>query len=133
MSVAERLRTAHTMTLGVRGMDLLNVAAAVATKAKLFLTFELRQRAIAQAAELKVLPEQPKWFAPTASPFSAVDRGKPVGNRLSAILYPPSTAPFPTPAACPREYHEWPPCSKSRPDASVVARQPDAPNARCRA
>lgn len=56
MSVAERLGDAHSMTLGVRGMDLLNVAAAVATKAKVFMTFDIRQRAIAQAAGLKVLP-----------------------------------------------------------------------------
>ena len=56
MSAAERIGGAHTMMLGVRGMDLLNVAAAVATKSRVFLTFDARQRAIAQAAGLKVLP-----------------------------------------------------------------------------
>jgi predicted nucleic acid-binding protein len=56
MSVAERLGATHTMNLGVRGMDLLNVAAAVATKSRIFLTFDSRQRAVAQAAGLKVLP-----------------------------------------------------------------------------
>jgi hypothetical protein len=56
MVEAERLGGAHTMTLGVRGMDLLNVAAAVATKSRVFVTFDSRQRAIAQAAGLKVLP-----------------------------------------------------------------------------
>ncbi|MFA5264265.1 MAG: type II toxin-antitoxin system VapC family toxin [Opitutaceae bacterium] len=54
MAAAERLGAAHTMTLGVRGMDLLNVAAAVATKSRVFLTFDTRQRAVAQAAGLKV-------------------------------------------------------------------------------
>jgi hypothetical protein len=56
MSAAERIGGAHTMTLGVRGMDLLNVAAAVATKSRVFLTFDARQRAVAKAAGLKVLP-----------------------------------------------------------------------------
>jgi predicted nucleic acid-binding protein len=56
MAEAERLGGAHTMTLGVRGMDLLNVAAAVATKSRVFVTFDSRQRAIARAAGLKVLP-----------------------------------------------------------------------------
>lgn len=53
---AERLGRAYTMTLGVRGMDLLNVAAAVTTKARTFLTFDGRQRAVAQAAGLQVRP-----------------------------------------------------------------------------
>jgi hypothetical protein len=56
MAAAERIGSAHTMTLGVRGMDLLNVAAAVATKSRVFLTFDARQRAVAQAAGLRVLP-----------------------------------------------------------------------------
>lgn len=56
MAEAERLGGAHTMSLGVRGMDLLNVAAAVATKSRVFVTFDSRQRALAQAATLKVLP-----------------------------------------------------------------------------
>jgi len=53
---AERLGRTCTMTLGVRGMDLLNVAAAVTTKARIFLTFDGRQRAVAQAAGLQVRP-----------------------------------------------------------------------------
>lgn len=56
MATAERLGRAHTMTLGVRGMDLLNVAAAVTLKAHTFLTFDTRQRAVAEAAGLKVRP-----------------------------------------------------------------------------
>ena len=56
MVEAERLGRAHTMTLGVRGMDLLNVAVAVTTKARTFLTFDARQRAVAQAAGLLVRP-----------------------------------------------------------------------------
>ena len=56
MAAAERIGDAHTMTLGVRGMDLLNVAAAVTTKSRVFLTFDARQRAVAQAAGLRVLP-----------------------------------------------------------------------------
>lgn len=56
MAEAERLGRAHTMTLGVRGMDLLNVAAALAIKARVFLTFDTRQHALAQAAGLKVRP-----------------------------------------------------------------------------
>jgi len=56
MAEAERLGRAYTMTLGVRGMDLLNVAAALTTKAQTFLTFDGRQRAVAQAAGLQVRP-----------------------------------------------------------------------------
>ncbi len=56
MAEAERLGKGYTMTLGVRGMDLLNVAAAVATKAQVFLTFDGRQTALAKAAGLQVRP-----------------------------------------------------------------------------
>lgn len=56
MAATKRLGRAHTITLGVRGMDLLNVAAAVAIKARVFLTFDARQRALAQAARLQVKP-----------------------------------------------------------------------------
>jgi len=56
MTEAGRLGRAHTMTLGWRGMDLLNVAAAVAIKARVFLTFDTRQQALAQAAGLRVRP-----------------------------------------------------------------------------
>jgi hypothetical protein len=37
-------------------MDLLNVAAAVVTKSRIFLTFDTRQRAVAEAAGLHVRP-----------------------------------------------------------------------------
>ena len=56
MNEAERIGALHTMTLGVRGMDLLNVAAAVVIGAKIFLTFDLRQRTVAQACGLIVGP-----------------------------------------------------------------------------
>ena len=56
MAAAERLGRAYTMTLGVRGLDLLNVAAALTIKADTFLTFDHRQRAVAEAAGLKVRP-----------------------------------------------------------------------------
>jgi hypothetical protein len=56
MAEAERLGRAHTMTLGLRGMDLLNVAAALALQARSFLTFDSRQHALAKAAGLKTLP-----------------------------------------------------------------------------
>ena len=53
---AERIGAIHTMSLGVRGMDLLNVAAAVAVGAKTFLTFDTRQVAVAKACGLSVGP-----------------------------------------------------------------------------
>jgi len=56
LAASERIGNAHTMTLGVRGMDLLNVAAAVVTKSRIFLTFDTRQRAVAEAAGLHVRP-----------------------------------------------------------------------------
>jgi predicted nucleic acid-binding protein len=56
MNEAERIGALHTMTRGVRGMDLLNVAAAVAIGAKTFLTFDPRQRAVAKAGGLIVGP-----------------------------------------------------------------------------
>jgi len=56
MNEAERIGALHTMTLGVHGMDLLNVAAAVAIGAKTFLTFDTRQRAVAKACGLIVGP-----------------------------------------------------------------------------
>ena len=56
MATAERIGGAHTMALGVRGMDLLNVAAAVTLKSQVFLTFDERQRAVANASGLTVAP-----------------------------------------------------------------------------
>ena len=51
---AERLSEAHTPKLGTRTLDLLHVAAARALKCRRFLTFDLRQAALARAAGLQV-------------------------------------------------------------------------------
>jgi len=53
---AERLSATQTATLGCRSLDLLHVACALAVGAKTFLTFDGRQRQLAQGAELKVKP-----------------------------------------------------------------------------
>lgn len=47
---ADQLSALHTETLGNRGMDILHVAAAVTLGATDFLTFDQRQRTLAQAA-----------------------------------------------------------------------------------
>lgn len=49
---AEVLSRQHTETLGMRGMDILHVASALALKAKRFLTFDDRQRELARLAGL---------------------------------------------------------------------------------
>lgn len=49
---AETLGRRHTEVLGVRGMDILHVASALALKAGRFVTFDDRQRELAQAAGL---------------------------------------------------------------------------------
>jgi hypothetical protein len=51
---ADRLSRAHTPSLGVRTLDLLHVAAARTLRLRRFLTFDLRQHALAQAAGLTV-------------------------------------------------------------------------------
>lgn len=53
---AERLATAHTETLGVRSFDLLHVGLALVLGSTEFLTFDIRQAALAKAAGLKVRP-----------------------------------------------------------------------------
>ena len=53
---AEALSAAHTKTLGTRGFDVLHVAVAIALGAKDFLTFDIRQKALAVKAGLKVKP-----------------------------------------------------------------------------
>jgi len=53
---AEALSAAHTQALGTRGFDVLHVAAALALGAKVFLTFDIRQKALAVKAGLKVKP-----------------------------------------------------------------------------
>ena len=55
-SEAEALSAAHSTTLGTRGFDVLHVAAAVALGTKNFLTFDIRQKALAVKAGLKVKP-----------------------------------------------------------------------------
>jgi hypothetical protein len=51
---AERLSELYTETLGNRSLDVLHVAHALTLGAKIFLTFDLRQGALADAAGLKV-------------------------------------------------------------------------------
>lgn len=53
---AEGLSAAHTAGIGARAMDILHVAAAMALGIKEFLTFDVRQKALAAAAGLKVGP-----------------------------------------------------------------------------
>lgn len=55
-SEAETLSSAHTEALGNRGMDILHVAAARTLGAKTFLSFDARQRELAQRAGLKIRP-----------------------------------------------------------------------------
>ena len=52
----ESLRAGHTGLLGPRAFDILLVAAAVVLGAKTFFTFDVRQKALAQKAGLKVRP-----------------------------------------------------------------------------
>jgi predicted nucleic acid-binding protein len=54
--VAEELSAAHTETLGTRAADILHVATAAALGATLFLSFDTRQKALAAAAGLRVMP-----------------------------------------------------------------------------
>ncbi len=53
---AEALSAAHTEQLGTRAADILHVAAALITGAEGFLSFDKRQRALASAAGLAVVP-----------------------------------------------------------------------------
>ncbi len=49
---AEALSRRHTEALGVRGMDILHVASALALKARRFVTYDERQRELARLAGL---------------------------------------------------------------------------------
>ena len=53
---AEALSAAHTQALGSRGFDVLHVAAAVALGAKVFFTFDARQKTLAVKSGMKVRP-----------------------------------------------------------------------------
>jgi len=53
---AKRLSAAHTVMAGHRSFDILHIAAAALLAAKLFLSFDTNQRALAQAAGLTAMP-----------------------------------------------------------------------------
>jgi len=53
---AEALSAAHTDKLGTRALDLLHVAAAAVLGVKDFFTFDIRQKALAVKAGMKVRP-----------------------------------------------------------------------------
>lgn len=54
---AEQLARRHTPTLGTRSLDILQVATAVVLKPDVFFTFDERQRRLAKAERLRVLPK----------------------------------------------------------------------------
>ena len=56
---ARRLSDRHTPTLGTRSLDLLHLAAALVLEAKVFFSFDDRQRKAAAGEGLKVKPS--KW------------------------------------------------------------------------
>ena len=51
---AEELSAAHSETMGARSLDILQVACALQTKASIFLTFDERQRRLAEKYGLKI-------------------------------------------------------------------------------
>jgi len=53
---ADELSEKHAATEGQRTIDLLHVALALESRAKIFLSFDIRQRKLAKAAGLKVEP-----------------------------------------------------------------------------
>jgi predicted nucleic acid-binding protein len=53
---AEQLARRHTPTLGTRSLDILQVATALVLKPDVFFTFDQRQRRLARAERLRVLP-----------------------------------------------------------------------------
>jgi predicted nucleic acid-binding protein len=55
-SRAEQLARRHTSTLGTRSLDILQVATALVLKPDVFFTFDDRQRRLAKAERLRVLP-----------------------------------------------------------------------------
>ena len=75
---AEALSCAHTMTLGVRTLDLLHVAAARVLGATHFCTFDTRQHALAKAAGMHVSCLCP---APPSVRSGGLQRGKSVWPR----------------------------------------------------
>ncbi|MCW5548418.1 MAG: type II toxin-antitoxin system VapC family toxin [Opitutaceae bacterium] len=56
LEAADALGEKQTRSLGVRALDLLHVGAASVLGAKIFLTFDVRQHALAKAAGLNVGP-----------------------------------------------------------------------------
>ena len=54
---AEQLARRHTSTSGTRSLDTLQVATALALKPDVFLTLDERQRQLARAERLRVLPK----------------------------------------------------------------------------
>ena len=50
----EELGAAYTETMGIRSLDIFHVSCALQLKAKLFLTFDQRQRALAEKAGMNV-------------------------------------------------------------------------------
>ena len=55
-NISEELSAKHTESMGVRGMDILHVAVAKSLDVSEFLTFDIRQKALAEKAGLKVRP-----------------------------------------------------------------------------
>lgn len=55
-NIAEELSGKHTESMGIRGMDILHVAVAKSLDVPEFLTFDIRQKALAEKAGLKVRP-----------------------------------------------------------------------------
>lgn len=53
---AEELSAAHSATLGCRSLDIIHVAAALVIGSKEFVTFDVRQGALANQAGLTVKP-----------------------------------------------------------------------------
>ncbi len=53
---AEALSASHTEKIGSRGFDVLHVAAAAALGAKVFITFDARQKALAVKSGMRVRP-----------------------------------------------------------------------------
>jgi len=57
-SRAEQLARRHTSMLGTRSLDILQVATALVLKPDVFFTFDDRQRRLAKAERLRVLPRR---------------------------------------------------------------------------
>ncbi len=59
LHAAEQVGEKYSTKIGVRSLDLLHVAAAITLGAKMFLTFDVRQHALAKSAGLRVGPAPP--------------------------------------------------------------------------